>query len=299
MKKLIILIPLILTITLCGCSSTENSKLNVIEEKSFSMLEDSNYKEALKFLELSEKGKTKNQDVPKLIKAIKEYQKSDKLYKNKDYEGAFSLVNKIDKIYEKYPSFKKDVNNLKKESYSLIADDKLKKAKISYESENYEDANKILSELDIELLSKSQKATKDKLDKYIKESSEESNNIQTETSNVETSSQKQIYLNKMQDIESKNTEIIKNTGNSESEILYSTNKIFHYRDDMLNEIWGVLKNTLPKNEMSTLTNTQLQWIKNRDSEASTMGSVDSIAYTSSLSEQTKTRCYELINGYMN
>ena len=76
-------------------------------------------------------------------------------------------------------------------------------------------------------------------------------------------------------------------------------------DDMLNEIYALLKVQLTESEMKELKSKQLNWIKYRDKTAeneayaeSGGGSLYNVVYNGSLARLTKERCYELVNIYM-
>ena len=75
-------------------------------------------------------------------------------------------------------------------------------------------------------------------------------------------------------------------------------------DDMLNEIYSLLKIQLTESEMKELKSKQLSWIEYRDTTANNEasaeggGSLSTIVYYSSLARLTKERCYELVNTYM-
>lgn len=76
-------------------------------------------------------------------------------------------------------------------------------------------------------------------------------------------------------------------------------------DNMLNEIYSLLKTQLTESEMNNLRGKQRNWIKYRDmtadNEASEEGggSLYTVIYNGSLARLTKERCYELVNTYMN
>lgn len=75
-------------------------------------------------------------------------------------------------------------------------------------------------------------------------------------------------------------------------------------DGLLNEVYGVLEKQLYKEEMDKLRVEQIEWLTIRDSKAEESakefegGTMEPLAYTSSLAESTKERCYELISNYM-
>lgn len=75
-------------------------------------------------------------------------------------------------------------------------------------------------------------------------------------------------------------------------------------DQLLNEIYGALKEQLSAEEMDQLKEEQRNWIKNRDKralEASLKfkgGTQEHLEYTAVLANITEERCYELVEGYM-
>lgn len=75
-------------------------------------------------------------------------------------------------------------------------------------------------------------------------------------------------------------------------------------DDMLNEIYALLKTQLSSSEMKALKNEEINWINYRDKTAENDardfegGSNYSVVYNGSLATTTKDRCYELVNNYM-
>ena len=75
-------------------------------------------------------------------------------------------------------------------------------------------------------------------------------------------------------------------------------------DNMLNEIYSLLKTQLPESEMNELKSKQRSWIEYRDKTAeneaseNSGGSLYNVVYNGSLARLTKERCYELVNTYM-
>ena len=75
-------------------------------------------------------------------------------------------------------------------------------------------------------------------------------------------------------------------------------------DDLLNEVYGVLQEQLSKEEMDKLREEQIEWLTIRDSKAEESakefegGTMEPLAYTTSLAQSTKERCYELISNYI-
>ncbi|WP_246050115.1 lysozyme inhibitor LprI family protein [Aquibacillus sediminis] len=75
-------------------------------------------------------------------------------------------------------------------------------------------------------------------------------------------------------------------------------------DVELNEIYGVLKEQLSKEQMEKLREAQRNWIKHRDETAKEAslkyegGSMESLEYVATQATLTKERCYELVSNYL-
>lgn len=73
-------------------------------------------------------------------------------------------------------------------------------------------------------------------------------------------------------------------------------------DNILNEIYGYLRENLPSDEFEALKQDEIRWIKEKEENAnatqSQEGSIRRIMYVESLVKDTKSRCYVLVNEYM-
>ena len=75
-------------------------------------------------------------------------------------------------------------------------------------------------------------------------------------------------------------------------------------DELLNDIYGVLKGQLPEEEMKELQIEQRNWLVHRDdtalkaSEKYKGGTAEQLEYVMVLANLTEQRCYELVNTYM-
>lgn len=73
-------------------------------------------------------------------------------------------------------------------------------------------------------------------------------------------------------------------------------------DNLLNEVWGVLNETMPKNEMEILTSEQIEWIDMKEHNFAEMPdepASERARGSDYLSFETKERTYYLIENYMN
>lgn len=90
---------------------------------------------------------------------------------------------------------------------------------------------------------------------------------------------------------------------SDSEIVSFSAKEFQMWDNQLNEIYGVLREQLPRDMFIILRDSQRQWIKNRDQIANEAiidfkgGSWESAVFDSARAKETRERCYWFLNNF--
>lgn len=95
----------------------------------------------------------------------------------------------------------------------------------------------------------------------------------------------------------------------ETEVPVSTNevndhlwRIFEKWDNLLNELWTVLGDEMPKGKFEQLRKEQLKWIQEKEAEADKamegLGTMDTAEGLSSDWEYTEERVYYLINNYL-
>lgn len=114
---------------------------------------------------------------------------------------------------------------------------------------------------------------------------------------------KERYRKKLNDIK-KETEELKATDSSTYALKKVENDRWDMWDELLNDIYGVLKEQLPAEKMDQLREEQRNWIKFRDKsalEASLKykgGTQEHLEYVAVLANLTEERCYELVDIYM-
>ncbi|WP_343337560.1 hypothetical protein TPELB_25280 [Terrisporobacter petrolearius] len=140
----------------------------------------------------------------------------------------------------------------------------------------------------------------DKTDKKVEE--------QTKNNSTTTKiSQKEDYTKRLAEVERQVKDLENSpefTEGSTIELRNVIGKCYLKWDDLLNEIYGVLKTQLSESEMSDLKNKQINWIKYRDGKADEAaaeyegGTMAPLEYASVKVELTRERCYKLVNKYM-
>lgn len=114
---------------------------------------------------------------------------------------------------------------------------------------------------------------------------------------------KEEYLQKLSDAKAK-ADQLKETDSSTYALKKVANDKWEIWDELLNEIYGVLQEQLPQDEMDRLREEQREWIKYRDEtalEASQKfkgGTQEHLEYVMVLAQLTEERCYELVEDYL-
>lgn len=118
-----------------------------------------------------------------------------------------------------------------------------------------------------------------------------------------TDSQKTEYVQKL-NATKKELDAVKPTDSSTYALKAVAGQRWETWDDLLNEIYGGLKEQLPPEEMDQLREEQRKWLTYRDEsalEASLKykgGTMENLEYVSVLANLTEERCYELVEKYM-
>ncbi|GAA0607470.1 hypothetical protein GCM10009001_25990 [Virgibacillus siamensis] len=116
-------------------------------------------------------------------------------------------------------------------------------------------------------------------------------------------SMKETYLKKLNETKSE-MENLEATDPSTYAMKKVENDRYDTWDELLNEIYGVLKKQLPAEEMDQLRNEQRDWIEHRDDAAKDAslkyegGTQEQLEYVAVLADLTKKRCYTLVEEYM-
>lgn len=137
-------------------------------------------------------------------------------------------------------------------------------------------------------------------------SSETNENSETTQSNNEktTIDGRTEYINRLNQVEESMSDLEDLYGGSTIEMKEATGQSYERWDNMLNEIYSLLRQQLSTSVADDLKNKQVEWIKYRDKKAEndaseyTGGTMYGLIYVDSLGIATKERCYELVNTYM-
>ena len=189
-------------------------------------------------------------------------------------------------------------NNEANTLYGIVSS--YQKAKKNIEEGKFKEANRILILLDGQDI---EYPIKDDIEKLKEEMDK---HFRKEVGNKDFTGTKEKYIEKLYDLEKEieDANYYSNDAYTTPEMVEAEGKVLTKWDDLLNEIYNLLKVQLSKEEMDVLTSKQVNWIKYRDmtaeNEASNFegGSFARVQRVSTLGRLTKERCYELVNIYM-
>jgi len=144
----------------------------------------------------------------------------------------------------------------------------------------------------------------DKAEENISNEENSSSNISDVNISVDEPSLYNDYLNKIEELASTlQPEIVVWETGSDSEILAFSEKEYQLWDDLLNEIYGVLKENLSNEEFISLRELQREWILERErlskvaSQDFRGGTWEAPIYISTQANETKLRCFWLVTSY--
>ena len=313
-KKLLTMIVCSMTVLLVGCGNSVVKK-SIAESKSF--MENKEYDKAIISLEIALDEDKENAEANKLYKIIDSYQKAKKNLDENNIIDAKKILDSIDKEYEKY-SIKEDVYNLKKDLKKYDTekekiDKYLAEAEKLFNETKYSSCKSYLID---NILGDETKGTS--ANKYATEEqkqkaqelldkckAEEAKILQEEEKKKQAKAMKDKYIKKLNDVEAGLSDLdYLRESVFGIDMLEAAGREFKRWDDMLNEIYKLLKTQLSKSEMDDLTQKQLAWLDYRETTAKNAGADmgpstgASLQYTSVSAQLTKERCYELVNNYM-
>ncbi|WP_197142971.1 TcaA 3rd/4th domain-containing protein [Lysinibacillus sphaericus] len=129
--------------------------------------------------------------------------------------------------------------------------------------------------------------------------------IEEEQEKVTNGSQKDEYIQKLDSIDAGLADLEHlYTNKDNTEILKAEKETYTRWDNILNEIYALLKQQLSSGDMQSLKEVQIEWIKDKESSAKNAASkyaedeMKEITKYKIEAQYTKERCYELVKNYM-
>lgn len=270
-KGLSLVLTVILILGLTGCGNS--TKKQAVEQGDLA-LASRDYDGALASYEIALNEDIKDEEVREIYDIIKKYKRAEEYLEDDNIESAEKVLKEIGSKANKYP-IGEDIDDLK---------DEIKDLKKSIAEEERNEQEKIEQE----------KADQEKAEL---EKQEQANKNQQKTQAKSASgSRRGEYLQKIQNTESRAYDIYNNSYEPDATV-----QVYQVWDNLLNEIWGVLKQQLPKNEMDSLRKVQRQWIKDKEATEKSIynNGGNTAAAVGNSAVVTEQRCRELVNIYMH
>lgn len=303
----VIIVSTILVVALgfVGFTSVNAKKSDELVDVGIKYLTNGKYESAIIEFENSISINKKNEKAKELLELINGYKEIENLYSSKDYELASDLILKLEKNkYIEYLQFKintisKDVDkNIEVINEINSLDDKVEEL---ISANKYDEAIRLINSY----------LKQDLKDEYLKKLIELKKDVEIAKGTYEASKgRKDEFLSRMKQLETSVeddfTKKLQDNLLSTAETVTISENRFNAWDKLLNDIWAVLLEELPKDEMSALTDKQLEWIAAKESNSAQMKKIREGAHINfimidvyiSEAETTKNRCYELVNNYM-
>lgn len=267
-----------------------------------SLVAEGNYTAALNDYNQALASNPKNTEAKNLVNVVNGYMNAEQKYKDGDFTSAQNTLNNIDSAYKSSPiaskidSLKSEVNN------AVTVQNQINNANSLVAQNKASEAKGIITKLESENLTDSQKAQLAKLSSGVQLANKVSNDKKEVAKKESSANNKQLYLNQLANIDSQiNSEPEQET---QTGLNMQSYKQFKLWDGELNKIWGALKDTLPKSEMSQLTANEMSWIDMKNQKANEIKkqyegvSIMPLEVNSELGSLTRKRCYYLVNNYM-
>lgn len=328
-KYISIIIAVIVIIAIgVGFFVYKNNTQNKGIQKANELIKEREYDKALASFELVLDDHSNNQDAIKGKEMLEDYINADKKFNDGDLEEANKLLSNMPSEYSNYKELKEDVDSLKDKINKAIDDNKeidksIDNIRDLINRNEYNKAKKAIDSLQNKNLDENQKKTledlKGRVDSELEKSDENSsssnkensNNLNSNNSNTNNSSTSKSdmalarikYLNRLNDIQNQIDSM--EPGDTTAEMNENADAAYKAWDGALNDIYQYLKANLPSDEFKPLEKEEIQWIKQKEENAKQAadkyrgGTAATSVYLGSLGDDTKNRCYELVNEYMN
>lgn len=321
-KKYISIIVAIIVIIAVGAGLGffvyQNNTQNKGIEKANELIKEREYDKALASFELVLDDNSKNQDAIKGKEMLEDYIDADKKFNEGNLDEANKLLSNMPNEYSNYKELKEDVDSLKDKINKAIDDNKeidksIDNIRDLINKNEYTKAKNAIDSLQNKNLDENQKKIledlKGRIDSELKKVNEKANSSNEDNSNNLNTSKSDMalarikYLNKLNDIQSQIDSM--EPGETTLEMDQNEDAAYKAWDGALNDIYGYLKENLPSDEFKALQQDEIRWIKQKEENANQVkekykgGSMAGMMCTSSLAGDTKDRCYELVNEYMN
>lgn len=277
---------LVLIVVLSSLTACDNSADKAIEQGK-QLLENREYHNALSYFEVAIHEGAEDVEIRNIVRIIKSYNEALRLFEAEDYDGAKEEISTIEDDYNKY-AIARDIDHMNDQIVDKTKEDEVKRAEVEIKEDE-------AKEKEIKVHEKDKRDVRDRpapKKKELMDPDKAEENIEYKKTN-----RKSEYLTRIVENE---REVNKIYSNKDKGAAQQSEEGYVIWDDFLNEIWGVLKENLPEDEMSSLLSKQRLWITEKEDMAAKIcgdGYPADVAMTDML-KRTERRCKELVEQYM-
>lgn len=304
-------------------ANTDKVHAKAIEDATFA-LANGEYQQALGLYELALNEKPEDDEANKLYESLLLLTDLTALSKSEEWETVITIIDELETddnlpihLTQKYQNLYKEAVVQKEENATTKK--LMQNVEILVSKKEFDQAQSLLNELRTYQSAKQSKDKNEAILASLTEQIEKGKKELLQQEKVATSvvienpkkievvkvSSRTKYLDKLNQIAYRLNELAYlYEGGITSNILEAENESLKRWDDALNEIYGVLKVTLNKDDMERLRNVQRDWISYRDYEAKLAasefdgGSFEEVTLISVRQQLTRDRCYTLVENYM-
>ncbi|WP_238885432.1 lysozyme inhibitor LprI family protein [Clostridium sp. YIM B02551] len=296
-KKIVILVSIVLSLnTLVGCSNntqkTQNTENSISKEEQDKTTDDA---KTTKIEGRKEEFLGRLDCIQKQINDLPEKKQYDQgvssvggIYSATSYYMYDEALNEIYDLLKGQLS-SDEMKNLEKEEVKWITNKENKEKELDKQSASTITRYSVLCEL-----------TKNRCYELVK--------YYMTDSKIRINASKQDYISKLDNIENEilSSQEYKNAATGVThDMLVLADKKYNEWDNELNEIYSILKQQLPSNEMTKLNKEEVLWIAQKENRAKKSkedqgndSQLGNVSYQASLADWTQRRCYELVYRYM-
>lgn len=312
MKRIMILLMTVFFLAACG------SAYNDLLKEANEAMEEQDYKNAKKLYELAIAEDAAGTEANEMLRLLEDYEELMELQEDSEWEKAFDQANSLLKnsaitsaLKDDVKDVLTDVEEMKDEEEELLAE--IKAITKLLQQNNVDDAYAKIDLLDEDFASVKVAEAWEKMDDALQDTEKRvSEKEALELAAAEDAAKKEEEIKRKEAEAAKRREAevvasqsqyskyIQKANNLEAETSYGNGGAYYTQwDNLLNEVWDSLRNTMDSSDFESLKKHQNDWIKEKDGRYNDAKNIGNESKGKDrLTFDTKERTYYLIENYM-
>jgi len=312
MKRLIILIMTVIFLAACG--SAYDDLLTEANEA----MEEQDYKNAKKLYELALSEDAAGTEAKDMLALLEAYEELIDLQEDSEWEKAFDQANSLLKnsvitsaLKDDVKDILTDVEEMKDEEEEMLAE--IKAITKLLQQNNVDDAYSKIDLLDEDFASAKVTEAWESMDDALQDAEKRvSEKEELELAAAEEAAKKEEEIKRKEEEAAKRREAevaasqsqyskyIQKADNLDAETSYGNGGAYYTQwDNLLNEVWGSLRNTMDSSSFESLKKEQNEWIREKDGRYNDSKDIGNESKGKDrLTFDTRERTYYIINNYM-